>query len=111
MATKRCPETDKSFSTGILTDPPDVVQAMSLMERLDRKARNMGRMLKRLQIGPVALAFVNQGRLMASIVHTCQLCKTGEECEAWLKNSSAMIESAPAFCPNRTSFDLSKKMI
>ena len=84
---------------------------MSLMEHFDCKARNMGRMLKRFQIGPVALAFVNQGRLMASIVHTCQLCKAGKECEAWLEKSSAMIESAPAFCPNRTNFDLSKKMI
>lgn len=84
---------------------------MLLMERLDRKARNMGRMLKRLQIGPVALAFVNEGRLMASIVHTCQRCKAGKECEAWLEKSPAMVEGAPVFCPNRTNFDLSKKMI
>ena len=84
---------------------------MSLLERLDRKALNMGRMLKRLQIGPVALAFVNQGTLMASIVRTCQLCSDGKQCEAWLENSSAVIERAPAFCPNQTNFDLSKEMI
>ena len=84
---------------------------MSLMERLDRKARNLERMLKRLQIGAVALAFVNQGRLMASIVHTCQQCEAGNECEAWLEKASATIERAPAFCPNRTKFDLSKKII
>jgi hypothetical protein len=86
-------------------------KAVLLMERLDRKARNMGRMLKRLQIGPVALAFVNEGRFMASIVHTCQLCKAGKECEAWLEKSPAMIEGPPAFCQNHTNFDLSKKMI
>lgn len=84
---------------------------MSFMQRLDRKARNMGRMLKRLQIGPIALAFVNGGRLMTSIVHTCQLCKADKECEAVLENSSATIERAPAFCPNRTNLDLSKKLI
>jgi hypothetical protein len=86
-------------------------KAMLLMERLDHKARNMGRMLKRLQIGPVALAFVNEGKFMAAIVHTCQLCKASKKCEAWLEKSPAMIERAPAFCPNRTNFDLSKKMI
>ena len=84
---------------------------MSLMERLDHKARNMGRMLKRLQIGPVALAFVNDGRLISSVVHTCQLCNAGKQCEAWLERSSVTSEQAPAFCPNQTNFDLSKSLI
>jgi Family of unknown function (DUF6455) len=84
---------------------------MPLMKHLDRKALNMGRMLKRLQIGSIGLAFVNQGRLMASIVRTCQLCRTSKQCEAWLEKSSVQEVDPPAFCPNRTNFDVSRKVI
>jgi Family of unknown function (DUF6455) len=61
--------------------------------------------------GASAFAFVNQGRLMASIVRTCQVCKAGKRCETWLEKSSPVLERAPEFCPNQTNLDVSKKVI
>jgi hypothetical protein len=84
---------------------------MTLLQNVDRKALNMGRMLKRLQLGPIALAFVNQGRLMNSVVRTCELCRAGTQCEAWLRKSSVPVGQAPAFCPNRRNLELARTMI
>jgi hypothetical protein len=78
---------------------------------VDRNALNMGRMLKRARIGPIALAFVNQGRLISSIVQTCQQCAVSEECQAWLMKSAAPVRHAPSFCPNRVNFDLANILI
>jgi hypothetical protein len=76
-----------------------------IIDRADRQAWLMGRMMDRLGLTVVETTRANLGIRMYSACRTCMSCRHADECEAWLSASDkTYVADAPAFCPNASFF-------
>lgn len=76
-----------------------------ILERADRQALLMGRMMDRLGVTTAAASLVMLGAPMRWACRSCMACRHADECEAWLSSSNAaFVADAPDFCPNANFF-------
>ena len=71
--------------------------------RQEQRARNMGEMVRRLGIEPSTATF-DGGRTLEAVVRSCSMCRSVDECTAWLEAHAQSIDAAPPFCPNAARF-------
>jgi Family of unknown function (DUF6455) len=71
-----------------------------LLNRIQDKARLMGAMMERHGVDPVEASRIRAGTALAAAWRRCLACPKGEQCAAWLEDSSATGSQAPSFCPN-----------
>ena len=78
-----------------------------LIERMDKQAARMGRMMERMHVDAVALAQSRHGNAYASAHNTCMACRNSQTCDrsmaAWQagRPDAATPES---FCANARLF-------
>ena len=73
-----------------------------MFRRVERQARRMHEMMKRLNVDPGKLARSRRGDAYAERA-TCLFCGTSEKCLRWL-DDPAQAGKRPEFCPNLTLF-------
>ncbi len=81
---------------------------MSVLERIDRKIRNMSTMLQRFGIDPAVFAQERVGTVFTASMRACLSCPNGEICRGWLDSAPERIERIPEFCPNASRFEYAK---
>jgi hypothetical protein len=75
------------------------------LDRLDTRARNLGRMMTQCGVDPVRLAGDQLGQTMATVARNCIACPHGGACGRWLEAAEAEnVATPPAFCPNAARF-------
>ena len=84
---------------------------MSILERIDRKIRNMSTMLRRFGIDPAAFAQQRLGVLFTASMRACQACPNGDMCRGWLDSAPERIDRVPEFCPNALRFEHAKAVM
>jgi len=81
----------------------------SLMaRRVERQARRMHGMMRRLDVDAPALARLGQGDAYLRARSRCLSCGTSDKCLRWL-DQAALPGSRPSFCPNLSLFDACKR--
>jgi hypothetical protein len=76
------------------------------MQRADRQASLMSRMLNRLGLTIPEAAQFELGIPMRSACRNCMLCRHAAACEAWLSVfPHSCVTKTPDFCPNAQLFD------
>ena len=81
---------------------------MSVLERIERKIRNMSTMLQRFGIDPSAFAQQRVGAVFTASMRACLSCPNGEICRGWLDSAPKRVERIPEFCPNASRFERAK---
>ncbi len=82
----------------------------SLMDRLDLRASNLGRMMAVCGVDRTDLAGHQVGQTLVSVSRACMACPDGERCRRWLDSPEigagepSGFRDAPAFCPNAPRF-------
>jgi Family of unknown function (DUF6455) len=77
--------------------------AWPMAARVERQARLMGEVMRRVAVDPGAAAREGRGIAFAAASRRCLLCRNFEECREWLDGGGA--DGSPAFCPNAAFFD------
>jgi hypothetical protein len=81
----------------------------SLMaRRVERQARRMHDMMRRLDVDAAALARLGQGDAYLQARSRCLSCGTSDKCLRWL-DQAPLPGSRPSFCPNLSLFDACKR--
>lgn len=75
------------------------------MERVQRQARQMDRMMDRLGVDAVAAARQARGWPYARACRTCLGCPVVSLCSRWLDSADGGAATTPDFCPNAALFD------
>ncbi len=79
-----------------------------MASRMERQARRMHDMMKRLDVDAGALARLRQGEAYAQARSRCLSCGTSDKCLRWLDEPPAA-GKRPDFCPNLSLFDACKR--
>jgi len=75
-----------------------------MFRRVERQARRMHEMMKRLDVDTGALARLRHGEAFAEARRRCLLCGTSDKCLRWLEQPAGF-GARPEFCPNLALFD------
>ena len=79
-----------------------------MARRVERQARRMHDMMRRLDVDPAALVRLRQGEAYAQARSRCLSCGTSDKCLRWL-DESPQAGKRPDFCPNLSLFDACKR--
>ena len=74
---------------------------MTIVERIEQRAKNMGAMMHRLGISPDA---AYAGRQMSMAARRCSLCAHADQCQRWLATPGTDQAAWQTFCPNAVLF-------
>jgi hypothetical protein len=69
-----------------------------MYRRVERQARRMHDVIKRLDVDAGAFARHRQGETYAEARRLCLFCGSSDRCLRWLEDPNSPAE--PAFCPN-----------
>ena len=93
--------TNRTKATEALMDWP-------MFRRVERQARRMHDMMRRLNANPGTVARLRQGEAYAEARRKCLQCSDVGECLRWLDANPPRTD-APTFCPNLELFESCKK--
>jgi Family of unknown function (DUF6455) len=79
-----------------------------MVRRVERQARRMHDMMRRLDVDAAALARLRQGDAYAEARSRCLSCGTSDKCLRWL-DEPPRSDRRPDFCPNVSLFDACKR--
>jgi hypothetical protein len=79
-----------------------------MARRVERQARRMHDMVRRLDVDAVALVRLRQGDAYAQARSRCLSCGTSDKCLRWL-DEPPQTGKKPDFCPNLSLFRACKR--
>jgi uncharacterized protein DUF6455 len=79
-----------------------------MFRRVERQARRMHEVMKRLDVDPGMLTRSRRGDAYAEARDRCLFCGTSDKCLRWLDQPTPS-RKRPEFCPNLTLFDACKR--
>lgn len=71
---------------------------------VEDQAQRIGKMIRRLDVDLLELAYTRLGTVYADANRVCSSCESAAECSRWLTVASQHGER-PAFCPNLPLFE------
>jgi len=75
------------------------------VERLQQRADNMGRMIRRLGVLDEWASATDRGLRIARTTRRCMFCPNTDRCAAWLAAPDADPAAYRSFCPNAEALD------
>ena len=79
-----------------------------MFHRVERRARRIHEMMRRLGVDPGKLVRLRRGDAYAEARARCLSCGTSEKCLRWL-DDPARGDRRPEFCPNLRLFEACKR--
>ena len=79
-----------------------------MARRVERRARRMQEIIRRLDVDAPALARLRQGDAYAEAFNSCLACGTSDKCLRWLDQAQPT-NQRPSFCPNLSLFESLKR--